>query len=872
MERKLIEEKSIQHLKLFAEVSEEARKEKLSIPPINEMVYWWTRKPLIVGRTVTLLSLLPSTVSIENVKPLLGLGKDRRAFHYTPSRQSVENLSHNNFDCIKILDPFAGAGNLIFEAARLGLDCTLIDYNPVAYLIMKATLEYPAKYGGKLAEDVKKYGEEVIKKVEKELGRFYERRGRKALHYLWCWCIRCPYCGQRVPLTNQMWLDKNRKIGYRIIPTEDNDFRVEIGILHEDEGLKYTQKGGEAVCIRCGNAISYNHMTKDIAERRDKEMIAVVVRDVKGKAYEPVSEEDLERFNAAKQELKTQWNTLESLDLIPKEELRESELFRVTNYGLKRWYEYFTERQLLLMCTLLKTIKEVCSEIPDREYAKTITTYLGFMLCKHISFNSIGVYWQSTKQICSNVLAMRRPSIVYNFAETNPFEKTSGSLTSMLKDIVKAIHFATKNRRPAEIKLGSALHIQELLSEKYDIIITDPPYMDDVPYGELSEFFYVWLIRLLREYFSDPPDRLPDRTPVDEDLVFSKGRFGGDSSLAMKFYKRGLETAFQKIHDVLKDDGLLVVFFAHSSTEAWELLLDILRSSKFRVVSSYAVHTESIANILAREKTSFRSSIVLACRKVLDNLDNNEIYFEALMPKVLENINELIEMFDINELLVVPITDLLIMVYGKVLEEFTRHAVIKSYREGFQPTFDNLIGEARDQILREIVKKLTGSSPTVLGPEASFSLIGKIFYRGLMSSDEALKTARAYGLSIDSLTKRGYVGKVKGGVKVRSFKEVSINKSPEEVDRNNIYEQLLYIEKALSQYGAARARSILQYPNFRVNELRSLVNVLIKHYRLLVNKGEELSNEEREELSILETLSDILRSPSRASGTLDSYL
>jgi putative DNA methylase len=172
------------------------------------------------------------------------------------------------------------------------LNCTVVEYNPVAYLILKATLEYPAKYGQKLAEDVERYGNEVIKRVEKELGGFYRRDGRKALHYLWCWCIRCPYCGQRIPLTNNMWLDQRRKIGYRVIPTDNGNFRIEIGTLTTKEGSSYTQKGGKAVCIRCRNAISYEQMVKDIAERKDKEMIAVVVKDVKGKNYELPTDQD----------------------------------------------------------------------------------------------------------------------------------------------------------------------------------------------------------------------------------------------------------------------------------------------------------------------------------------------------------------------------------------------------------------------------------------------------------------------------------------------------------------------------------------------------------------------------------------------------
>ena len=871
MERTLIEEKTIQHLKLFLEVSEEARKEKLAIPPINELLYWWTRKPLIVSRAVTLSSLTPSTVPIELVKPFLGLSKDKRAFNYSPDISSFEKVVQKDLKGLKLLDPFAGAGNLIFESARLGLDCTVVEYNPVAYLILKATFEYPVKYGPELAKDVKRYGEEVIRQVEKELEVFYRRDGREALHYLWCWCIRCPYCGQRIPLTNNLWLDQKRKIGYRIIPTEDGDFRIEIGTLTINEGSSYTQKGGKAVCIRCRNAISYEQIVKDIMARKDKEMIAVVVKDVKGKNYELPTDQDRRIFDEACKKLSDEWERLLNHNLIPQEEMKEYEIYNVTSYGLKKWYEIFTERQLLLVCTLLKTIKEVCSEINDKEYAKVIATYLGFMLCKHIARNCIGASWDATREIVRSVFAFRRPSFCYNFAETNPFEKTSGSLYSMLEDIVNAIRFASTSKTLVSVVLGSALHLAKLFTHRFDIVLTDPPYLDDVPYGEVSEFFYVWLIRLLKEYYPE----LPDRVPVEEDLVLSKGRFGGSESLAMEFYKRGMEASFNNIYNVLKDDGLLVVFFAHSSTEAWELLLDILRKTRFRVVSSYAVHTESTENVLARGKTSFMSSIVLACRK---NLVDEEAYFETIMPNVVEKIRNLIEGLDADDLLGLPITDLLIMAYGVVLEETTRYSKIKSYRADFKPSFEELIGESRDVILREVVKKLTGVSPSVLGPEASFALIGKIFYRGRMPSDEALKAARAYGLSIDSLVKSGYVEKEKasGGLRIKSFNEARISNDPSEVDRNNIYEQLLFLEKIVSQRGVAVAKSVLtNQPNFRVGELKSLVSALLKHYDLLKNKGVELRDDEKAEFEVLKTLSDILqlKNPSpRGATTLDSFL
>ena len=872
MERTLIEEKTPQHLKLFLEVSEEARKEKLAVPPVNKMVYWWTRKPLIVSRAVTLLSLAPSAPStngdlerqLGSIKPLLALGKDKRAFNHPLSRNDVERITQRSLGDLRVLDPFAGGGNLLFEPARLGMNCTAVEYNPVAYLILKATLEYPAKYGPRLAEDVKKYGEEVIKRVEKEIGNLYRRNGRKALHYIWCWCITCPYCGQRIPLTNNMWLAQKRKIGYRIIPSEDGDFRVEIDVLNDREGSSYTQKGGRAVCIRCRNAISYEQMTKDIAERRDKEMIAVVVKDAKGKNYELPTDDDKRCFEEARRRLQSEWDNLLSSDLIPLEEMKEYELYSMTNYGFKRWYEILTERQLLLMSTLLKTIKEVCAEISDREYAKAIATYLGFMLCKHLDRNCIGTRWDKTNEQIANALSLRRPSMCFNFAETNPFEKTSGSLNSMLKDVVDAVKFAASNGRAANVVLGSSLHLTELFEDRFDIILTDPPYLDDVPYGEVSEFFYVWLVRLLKEYYPE----LPDRVPLEEDLILSKGRFGGNKKLAMEFYRRGMEVAFRNMYDVLEDDGLLVVFFAHSSTKAWELLIDVLRKARFWVVSSFAVHTESEENVLARGKTSFKSSIVLACRK---NLKDEEVYFENIMPNVVEKVSGLIEGLDVDDLLGLPITDLLIMAYGVVLEETTRYTKIKSYRADFKPSFEELVREARDVILRQVVKKMTGMSPAVLGPEASFALVGKIFYRGIMPSDDALKAEKAYGLSIDAIARRGYVEKTGEVVRVRPFSEAKISTDPAEIDRNNVYEQLLYLEKVVSEKGVSEVRRALSLPNFRVGELRSIVSVLLKHYSLLRNKGEALREDEKAELEVLMALSDVFQTPSPRHSTLDDY-
>jgi len=160
LDKVLIEDASLELLELFEQVSEEAKREKNAVPPINKMIYWWTRKPLVVGRAMVLASTLKN---INDVKSLLGdLNHERRTFHHIPDITKYTQKLGKNPKEIKVLDPFGGAGNLVFPAVQLGLDVTISDYNPLAYLIERSVLEFPAKYGLNLAADFEKYAKLVI--------------------------------------------------------------------------------------------------------------------------------------------------------------------------------------------------------------------------------------------------------------------------------------------------------------------------------------------------------------------------------------------------------------------------------------------------------------------------------------------------------------------------------------------------------------------------------------------------------------------------------------------------------------------------------------------------------------------------------------
>ncbi len=673
-----------------------------------------------------------------------------------------------------------------------------------------------------------------------------------------------------MPLTNHSWLAKtkeNKRIGIKIIPIEDFSFKIElVNPIEEKQGKVFTQRNGKAICIRCTNSIDYETLAKDISESKDRELIAVVVQDIKGKAYELATMEDKQDYEDSKNYLMQLWNFYQEQGLIPNEEIKASHQNTLWHYNIIKWNQFFGERQLLVMLTLLKNIKEICKEIPNKEDSKMIATYLAFCLCKHIDRNSIGVGWDPTTEVISHALAFRRPTMIYTHAEINPFEKVSGSLFGMLKNITDAITFASLSKHSCIVRLGSVLHLPTEVENNFDLIITDPPYADDVQYGELSEFFYVWLYRALKDFYPE----LPLNVPLAEDICVSKGRFG-NLRLAKDFYEKAMKESFKKINKSLKDDGLLVLFFAHSSTEAWNLLLEVLRESKFRVVSSYAVRTESILSVLAIGKTSFMSSIIVACRKILED---NTSYFEDLLPVIEDKVKNLLANLTLEHLLELPMTDLLIMTYGKVLEETTQHTVLKSYRADFKPEFENLIKYARDFILKEIVTKLTGRSPNILGSDTSFYIVTKVFYKGILDSNEGLKVAWAYQLNLEDLESRQIAKKEAGITKLMFFDEISFDKKPDEIDRNNLHQQLLYLEGIASREGVFGVKRIVsQSNNFRIQDLKQIINLLIKSYRMRLNKKEILTGKEDKELKILEGLADTLGSSTPTStNTLEEFM
>lgn len=260
------------------EISKEAKKEKTGRAPTFEMHFWWTRKPLITARAAVLGSMLPADFDSQEFKKLLGLEHvkttGKRAHNYDIHAERLEQLKldYKKVWCKAptIVDPFAGGGSIPFEAMRVGVDAVANDYNPLAHLIQRATIEYPMKYGKKLLNDVKDGLEWIFLETKNEMEQYYPQHdGKDVSAYIWAWSVKCPKCGLDTPLVGQWWLfkkaDKNnaKKVDDNIFinPTVENQ-KILLEIKTGDCLIEGTCSDATGKCLNpdCGVTISRESM------------------------------------------------------------------------------------------------------------------------------------------------------------------------------------------------------------------------------------------------------------------------------------------------------------------------------------------------------------------------------------------------------------------------------------------------------------------------------------------------------------------------------------------------------------------------------------------------------------------------------------
>jgi adenine-specific DNA methylase len=522
---------------------------------------------------------------------------------------------------ISLFDPFAGGGAIPLEAARLGCDSIANDYSPVAYLILRATCEFPQKYGRRIVEDVEYWAKWILRQAEATIGPLYPKghADEQVLGYLWARSVQCsnPSCRAQVPMLRSLWLcnKDEKKIAARIVldtAKKRVSFKVVSGEkISVDEG---TMREGALLCPFCKQPTSIKQIkTASFEPGLGQQIVAIMVKSTSGKNFRAVEEADLTAVAAAEQRLLK--------DKIPNEPMQKTpDLVSGRGWCFKTWGSLMNTRQLVSMQTMVdllpKVEKNLLNGNSDQDYVLAVMTYLGLWLDRAAVFNNSMSRWRASKTEIENPFDGQAIDMALDYPEVNPFAEVSGTPLTQLRYMLDVVKRETPPQGTrvslATVMSGDAVQTK-LENEAVSIVVTDPPYFDAISYADLSDFFYVWLKRSVGRFY--PGQFSTPLSPKGEETTALKHRHNGDGAQAHRHFRAKLASSLAEAKRVCATDGVVIVMFAHQSTDAWTALINALFEAGLTTIATYPIETEMKNTALAIGTASLEASITVVCRQ-----------------------------------------------------------------------------------------------------------------------------------------------------------------------------------------------------------------------------------------------------------------
>lgn len=534
-----------------------------------------------------------------------------------------------------VVDPFAGGGSIPLEALRVGADAFASDLNPIPVLLNKVILEYVPKYGQRLTDEVRKWGEAIKQEAEKELAEFYpkDQDGSTPIAYLWARTIRCegPGCGAEVPLVRSFLLGKRADgaVGLRLEISHGRSISYKLGRSKDPEAFASgTLRRGSATCPVCGYTAAGANVRKQAAEQNGgadtARLLAVYCDGPKGRFYREPNELDL-RAAAKARAFVMNLRTLvldDGTPLVPDEELPYlRSIFNINLIGVSRWDQMFSSRQLASLLTLAKLLRKRLKTIKgqDGQFAVAVATVLALAVDRQADYSSSICTWVQGGEFVGHTFAQGQSlPIKWDFAETVPFASGSGNWHGAVGWVIRVLDEIVAGRTHPGIAQQASATAQPLPDDSAQLVFTDPPYYDAVPYADLSDFFYVWLKRTIGTLH---PALFKHRTTQkDGEIVQLAERSPQYAFKTRSYFEELMGKALSDCRRVSAPSGLAVVVFAHKETSAWETMLQAVISAGWIAVASWPIDTERGGRLRAMDSAALASSVHLVCRP-RENLD-----------------------------------------------------------------------------------------------------------------------------------------------------------------------------------------------------------------------------------------------------------
>ena len=571
---------------------------------------------------------------------------------------SQEILTYLSENAVSVFDPFAGGGYIPLEAQRLGMRAIASDLNPVAVLINKALIELPPKFAGQppvnpdadpmgmftgkhtgrgknrkpqqvpwrgaagLANDIRYYGKWMREKAFERIGHLYPKAklpdGGEATVIAWLWArtVPCPNpaCGVAMPLVKTFQLSTNPKNRHWTKPTvvrETNSISFEVQSSRDGVPNGTVNANGSS-CIACGNSTSLVYVREQGRNARmSEQMIARVAEGTRGRLFLSPDQEHTRIAQSADPAWRPTGN-------LPDKALG----FRVQAYGFNEWHQLFTDRQLTSLTTfsdlMNRVRRRVVSDGGSEEYGAAICTYLSLAVGRLANACSSFATWQNAGDFVSSVFKIQGIPIVWDFAEINPFSSSTQNWMSQIEWVARVV-----DNLPSNVNIGDVYQAdaaQGNYPNQGPVIVTDPPYYDNVGYADLSDFFYVWLRPLLRDIY--PGLFASIFTPKHEEMTASP-RFDNPSN----HFEYRLSQTLRLIYTNCSDEFPTSIFYAHKQQQTttdginatgWETMLNAVVRAGFQIVGTWPMRIAG-GRVRAVNSNALASYVILVCRPRADD-------------------------------------------------------------------------------------------------------------------------------------------------------------------------------------------------------------------------------------------------------------
>lgn len=867
--RKLIEVA----LPLEAINRESAREKSIRHGHPSTLHLWWARRPLAAARAVLFAQLVDDPSSHPDRFPTEeAQQKERKRLHNLIERlvvwentrdQALLNEAHEEIlastdgNPPPILDPFAGGGTIPLEAQRLGLEAHASDLNPVAVLICKALIEIPPKFAGRppvfpglagertswegatgLAADVRAYGEWMRDEAEKRIGHHYPKAklpdGTEATVIAWIWArtVTCPNpaCGIEMPLVRSWWLGKKKgkEAWVRPIivadPRHPSGKRVDFEIGHGVGGAPTkdgdgTMERGSGTCVACDAGVENQYTRREACDPGlGATLMAVVAEGNRRREYiAPTDEHSVAALVEAPSDVPTDLVTTPNHDVD-----------RLPMYGMPRWCDAFSHRQLLALTTFSDLVIETRERVledalaggtpgggrlesggTDAEaYADAVATYLGLAASRCVDYFSTINTWSSAGEFVRNVFARQAIPMAWDFVEVNPFSGSTGNFQGQCEWVASPLE-----RVPASPPGLAQQADANAIHDMSGLVCTDPPYYDNIGYSDLSDYFYVWQRRSLRGVH---PELLSTMlVPKAEELVANPYRHDGKDG-ARKFFEEGFRETFAKARAATLPGFPITTYYAFkqsdvdadgTASKGWETLLDGMIRSGWAITATWPMRSERGGRMTSVGTNALASSIVLALRPRPDDAPTTDrrgltAALHAELPDALRKLQQgAIAPVDLPQAAIGPGMAVFSR-YSKVIEDDGSAMTVRSALAR--------INEILDQVLNE--------QEGDFDPTTRFAIA---WYRqhgyGTGQFGDADNIARARNTAVETMDREGILESVAGKVTLLDPDATPEDYDPLADDRISAWELLHNLIATLDRGGLPEAGALLSRAEERLD-------------------------------------------------------